>query len=58
MAEKKFYPIASLPWSTEDEDRLRSFVLAGKNAAFFSKALMRSEAAVLGRAYKLGLFFW
>ena len=45
------------PWTAEDEELLRRLIIAGKNVAVVSKELMRTEAAVSGRAYKLGMFF-
>ena len=45
------------PWTLEDEDRLRTLVEAKRNLAFVAKELKRTESAVAGRAYKLGLRF-
>jgi hypothetical protein len=57
MVEKHGPAGATPPWTAEDEEQLRRVILAGKNVAVVSKELMRTEAAVLGRAYKLGMFF-
>ena len=57
MVEKHGPTGATPPWTAEDEERLRRLILAGKNVAIVSKELMRTEAAVSGGAYKLGMFF-
>jgi hypothetical protein len=45
------------PWTPEDEARLRTLIEANRNLAVVAKELKRTEAAVAGRAYKLGLRF-
>ena len=47
----------SRPWTPEDEDRLRALVEAKRTLTFAAKELMRTESAVAGRAYKLGIKF-
>ena len=48
----------SRPWTPEDEDRLRALVEEAKRTlTFAAKELMRTESAVAGRAYKLGIKF-
>lgn len=55
---EKLGPAGATPsWTPEDEERLRTLILAGKNVAAVAKELMRTEAAVSGRAYKLRMFF-
>ena len=47
----------SRPWTPEDEDRLRALVEAKRTLTFVAKELKRTESAVAGRAYKLGIRF-
>ena len=50
--------IGSRPWTPEDADRLRALVEEAKRTlTFAAKELMRTESAVAGRAYKLGIKF-
>jgi len=49
--------IGSRPWTPEDEDRLRALAEAKRTLTFAAKELMRTESAVAGRAYKLGIKF-
>jgi hypothetical protein len=44
-------------WTPEDEDRLRALAEAKRTLTFAAKELMRTESAVAGRAYKLGIKF-
>ena len=46
---------SSRPWTPEDEDRLRALAEAKRRVSFVAKELKRTEAAVAGRAYKLGI---
>jgi len=49
---------ASRHWTPEEEeDRLRNFVEANRSLSFVAKELKRTESAVAGRAYNLGLRF-
>jgi hypothetical protein len=43
------------PWTPEDEARLRALAAAGRTAAVISERLKRSQAAIYGRALKLGV---
>jgi GH24 family phage-related lysozyme (muramidase) len=43
------------PWTPEDEDRLRALAEAKRSVSFVAKELKRTEAAVAGWAYKLGI---
>jgi hypothetical protein len=48
---------SSQPWTPEDEDRLRALAEAKRRVSFVAKELKRTEAAVAGQAYKLGIKF-
>jgi hypothetical protein len=47
--------IASPPWTSEEDDRLRGLAEDGRNAAVIADRLMRSQSAVYKRAKKLGV---
>lgn len=48
---------SSQTWTPEEEDLLRTLVEAERSLSFIAKKLKRTEAAVAGRAYKLGVRF-
>ena len=48
-------PIASAPWTAEEEDRLRALAQSGEPLAAIAERLARSPAAVRHRLYKLGV---
>jgi hypothetical protein len=47
--------IASPPWTTEDEQRLRVLLISGEHPAMIGKQLQRSEVAIRQRMTKLGV---
>jgi hypothetical protein len=47
--------VASPPWTSEEEDQLRTGIIAGEHPADIAKKLSRSEGAVRHRMIKLGL---
>lgn len=47
--------IASPPWTSEEEDQLRTGIIAGEQPADIAKRLSRSEGAVRLRMKKLGM---
>jgi hypothetical protein len=47
--------VASPPWTTEDEQRLRVLLIGGAPPSAIGKQLNRSEGAVRLRMKKLGL---
>ena len=47
----------SQPWTTEDDERIRSLAAQGASAVRASVALRRNKASVTGRARKLGCPF-
>ena len=42
-------------WTTEEDDALRALVAANRNIGSVARELNRTEAAVLGRVYNLGI---
>lgn len=42
-------------WSSEEDDKLRSLIAANRNIGVMARELKRTEAAVTGRVYKLGI---
>jgi hypothetical protein len=48
-------PIASAPWTAEEEDQLRGLAESGEPLAAIAKRLARSPAAVRNKLYKLGI---
>lgn len=44
-------------WTSEEEDQLRTLAAANRNIGAIARVLKRTEAAVSGRAYKLGIRF-
>jgi hypothetical protein len=47
----------SRPWTAAEDETLRALAIAGRNAAYASKQLNRTEAALTNRASKLGIRF-
>jgi hypothetical protein len=45
--------VASRPWNSEQDERLRALVLSGKHPAAIGKLLGRSEQAIRNRLYRL-----
>ena len=45
------------PWTPEAEDLLRRLAAADRRIPVIAKELKRTESAVAGRAYKLGIRF-
>jgi hypothetical protein len=47
--------VGSLPWTPEEEERLRQLAQSGKSAVEISKLLGRAEKATRYRLHKLGV---
>jgi len=47
----------SRSWTAEEDEKLRTPAIAGRNAAYAAKQLDRTEAALAKDAYKLGIRF-
>ena len=45
------------PWTPVEDDQLRTLAAANRNIGAIARELDRTEAAVTGRAYKLGVRF-
>ena len=43
----------SIPWSPDEDERLRTLALSGASVAEMAKRMKRSEEAVRSRAYRL-----
>jgi len=43
----------SIPWSPDEDERLRTLALSGASVAEMAKQMKRSEEAVRSRAYRL-----
>jgi hypothetical protein len=43
------------PWTSEEDDQIRSLIAANRNIGVIARELKRTEAAVTGRVYQLGI---
>ena len=53
--QKESHPNAYIPWTKEEEDKLKDMVQAGLEVKVISDALQRNEGAITSRIKKLGL---
>lgn len=53
--QKECHPNAYIPWTKEEEDKLKDMVQAGLEVKVISDALQRNEGAITSRMKKLGL---
>ena len=53
--QKESHPNAYIPWTKEEEDKLKDMVLAGLEVKVISDTLQRNEGAITSRMKKLGL---
>lgn len=53
--QKESHPNAYIPWTKEEEDKLKDMVQAGLEVKVISDALQRNEGAITSRMKKLGL---
>jgi hypothetical protein len=47
--------IASPPWSAKEHEQLRTLAVSGVRPGIIAKKIGRTESAVRGRLYKLGI---
>lgn len=53
--QKESHPNAYIPWTKEEEDKLKDMVQGGLEVKVISDALQRNEGAITSRIKKLGL---